>query len=142
MTKVPISGKSDSGKATLARKTAAAEAPVETFDHAGFWGKLRRVAVIAGREVIQKALWLYYAAQAPATPAWARSVVYGALAYFVLPMDAIPDFIPGVGFTDDLGALAAAIATVSMYIDDDVREKAKTRMAEWFGTPQDNSEEA
>ena len=119
-----------------------ADASVETFDHVGFWAKVRRFAVVAGREVIEKVLWLYYAAQSPATPAWARSVIYGALAYFVLPMDAIPDLIPGVGFTDDLGALAAAIAAVSMYIDDDVRHKTATRMAAWFGTASDESKEA
>lgn len=111
---------------------AASDQVPEDFDHEGFWTKVRRVATRAGREVIEKALWLYYAAQSPATPAWARSVIYGALAYFVLPMDAIPDLIPVVGFTDDLGALAAAIATVSMYIDDDVKEKAKHTMARWF----------
>lgn len=118
------------------------DSSVEAFDHGGFWAKVRRFAVVAGREVIEKALWLYYAAQAPATPAWAKSVIYGALAYFVLPMDAIPDLLPGVGFTDDLGALAAAIAAVSMYIDDDVRTKTKTRMAAWFGSANDESEEA
>ncbi len=111
---------------------AGTDKVTEDFDHEGFWTKARRVATRAGHEVIEKALWLYYAAQSPTTPAWARSVIYGALAYFVLPMDAIPDLIPVVGFTDDLGALAAAIATVSMYIDDDVREKAKNTMARWF----------
>jgi uncharacterized membrane protein YkvA (DUF1232 family) len=104
----------------------------EDFDEKSFWDKVSGYARLAGREVIEKSLWLYYAAQSPRTPKWAKSVIYGALAYFVLPVDAIPDLIPLVGFTDDLGALAAAVASVAMYIDDDVKEKTRLKMAVWF----------
>ncbi len=83
--------------------------------------------------MIEKALWLYYAAQQPNTPVWAKTVIYGALAYFVLPVDAVPDAIPVVGFTDDLGALAAALGTVSMYVTDQVKTMAAEKMKEWFG---------
>ena len=105
----------------------------DTFDESGFWNKIQRFARSAGGEVIEKALWLYYAAQSDRTPAWAKSVVYGALAYFVLPIDAIPDVIPGVGYTDDLGALTAAVATVISFIDDDVKRRASEKMKVWFG---------
>jgi uncharacterized membrane protein YkvA (DUF1232 family) len=54
------------------------------------------------------------------------------LAYFVMPLDAIPDIVPLAGYTDDLGALAAAIGSVSMYIDDDVKEQAGNRVSAWF----------
>jgi uncharacterized membrane protein YkvA (DUF1232 family) len=67
------------------------------------------------------------------TPAWAKGVIYGALGYFLLPFDAIPDIAPVVGFTDDLGALAAAIATVAVYINDNVKSKAADRIETWFG---------
>ena len=83
--------------------------------------------------MIEKALWLYYAAQQPDTPKWAKTVIYGALAYFVLPVDAVPDAIPLAGFTDDLGALAAALATVAAYVTDEVKRLAADRMREWFG---------
>lgn len=83
--------------------------------------------------MIEKALWLYYAAQQPNTPVWAKTLIYGALAYFVLPVDAVPDAIPVVGFTDDLGALAAALGTVSMYVTDQVKTMAAEKMKEWFG---------
>lgn len=104
----------------------------DDFDEQSFWNKVSGYARTAGRGVIEKSLWLYYAAQSPNTPKWAKSVIYGALAYFVLPVDAIPDLIPLVGFTDDLGALAAAVASVAMYIDDDVREAARRKMSDWF----------
>ena len=103
------------------------------FNDVSFWHKLKHFALKAGREVIEKALWLYYAAQQPDTPKWAKTVIYGALAYFVLPVDAVPDAIPLAGFTDDLGALAAALATVAAYVTDEVKRLAADRMREWFG---------
>lgn len=102
------------------------------FDDGSFWDKVKKFALKAGKEVIEKALWLYYAAQQPGTPTWAKTVIYGALAYFVLPVDAVPDAIPVAGFTDDLGALAAALGTVSMYVTDQVKQMATEKMKEWF----------
>lgn len=104
----------------------------ENFDDGSFWEKVKKYAKAAGKEVIEKALWLYYAAQEPGTPVWAKSIIYGALAYFVLPVDAIPDVIPVAGYTDDLGALAAAIGSVSMYITNDVKNKAAQKLSDWF----------
>ncbi len=97
-----------------------------------FWQKLTQQALRAGREVIEKALWLYYAAERPETPARAKSVIYGALAYFILPIDALPDFLPLAGYTDDLGVLAVAVFTISRYIDDTCKEKARLTMQKWF----------
>lgn len=103
------------------------------YTEPGFWQKIKDFALQAGREVIEKALWLYYAAQRPDTPTWAKTVIYGALAYFISPLDAIPDVTPVIGFVDDLGALAAAVATVSAYINDEVRQQASNKLADWFG---------
>lgn len=86
----------------------------------------------AGRKVIEKALLLYYADQNPQTPIWAKTTIYGALGYFIFPVDAIPDFIPG-GYVDDFGVLVAAIATVSMYITEEVKAQAKRKLRDWFG---------
>lgn len=105
----------------------------DDYSDKGFWTKVITFSKTAGREVIEKALWLYYAAQNPATPAWARSVIYGALGYFIIPLDAIADFTPIVGFADDLGVLVAAVATVTMFINREVKEKAGDKLREWFG---------
>lgn len=75
---------------------------------------------------------LYYALDNPETPAWAKTAIYGALAYFISPIDAIPDIIPVVGYSDDLGVLVAAVGTVSMYITKEVKKKAKKKASEWF----------
>lgn len=103
------------------------------FSDDGFWSKVVKYAKAAGKEVIEKALWLYYAAQNPQTPAWAKTTIYGALGYFILPIDAIPDVLPAAGYTDDLGVIAAAITAVSMYITDDVKQQAAQKARDWFG---------
>jgi uncharacterized membrane protein YkvA (DUF1232 family) len=48
-----------------------------------------------------------------------RSLVLlvGALVYFLMPIDAIPDFIPGIGFLDDAGVIAMALAAVKSEVD-------------------------
>ncbi|MBD0340646.1 MAG: DUF1232 domain-containing protein, partial [Microcoleus sp. Co-bin12] len=52
----------------------------------------------------------------------------------ISPVDTIPDILVGMGFTDDLGVLLAAIATVSVYINADTKEEAKQKMKDWFGS--------
>mgnify|MGYP003677046369 CR=1 FL=1 len=103
------------------------------FTDKAFWQKLAEHARTAGREVVEKALCLYYAARRPETPGWAKAVIISVLAYFIAPIDAIPDFTPFVGFTDDLGVFAGALAMVAMYIDDDVKSSATATAERWFG---------
>lgn len=102
------------------------------YSEHSFWSKIKDYAQKAGKEVIEKALWLYYGAQDPNTPSWAKTVMIGALGYFILPLDAIPDLAPMIGYTDDLGVLAAAIATVAMHISDDTKTKARLKLSQWF----------
>ena len=103
------------------------------FTDERFRDKLLRYAKSAGREVVERALMLYYSAQAPETPRWAKSVIYGALGYFIVPADAIPDLTPAVGYSDDLGVLFAALATVAVYVTPEIRARARAKMREWFG---------
>ncbi len=105
----------------------------EAYSEQSFWQKVKGYALKAGSEVIGRALLLYYAAQRPDTPVWAKSTIYGALGYFISMADAVPDITPIVGYTDDLGVLALAIATIAAYIDDGVREKAAAKTKQWFG---------
>ena len=105
----------------------------DAFSERGFWEKLKRYARSAGREVVEKALLLYYAAQEEKAPAWAKATIAGALGYFIVPLDAIADLTPAVGYADDLGVLVLAIAAVATYINEDVRTNAAKKMADWFG---------
>ncbi|RIH84844.1 hypothetical protein Mterra_01853 [Calidithermus terrae] len=105
----------------------------ERLNERSFWRKVNRFARRAGREVVEKALWLYYAYKRPETPAWAKRTILGALAYFILPVDAISDLLVGVGYTDDLTVLAFAVGTVATYINPAVKEQARQKVVEWFG---------
>lgn len=103
------------------------------YSESGFWAKLKRYAKTAGTEVVEKALLLYYAAQEEKAPAWAKGTIAAALGYFIVPLDAIADLTPAVGYADDLGVLALAIAAVASYINQDVRAKTAKKMLDWFG---------
>jgi uncharacterized membrane protein YkvA (DUF1232 family) len=116
-------------------KTSTAVVVVPEFEEDRLWRKLGRFARRAGRVVVERALRLFYAAQDPRTPPWARRAIYAALAYFIIPFDLIPDFIPGVGFTDDAGTLLFTLFVVSAYVDRDVKIRARQKMVEWFGEP-------
>jgi len=98
-----------------------------------FWEKVRKNALKAGAEVIEKSLCMFEALKDKDTPAWAKTLIVGALGYFISPIDAIPDITPVVGFADDLGGLAIAFATVAAHIKDEHVERAKKTMAKWFG---------
>ena len=102
------------------------------FNRNPFLKKITTIALKAGKDIIEKALQLFYAAQSPDTPAWARRIVYGALAYLVLPIDAIPDFLPVVGFTDDLAIITAALSTIAAYITPEIKDKSQAKLVQWF----------
>ena len=105
----------------------------QAYSDNSFWAKLKHYAKSAGREVVEKALLLYYAMQEEKAPAWAKATIAGALGYFIVPLDAITDLTPAVGYADDLGVLVLAIAAVSAYINDNVRAQTAQKMRDWFG---------
>ncbi len=67
-----------------------------------------------------------------------KLTIGAALGYFILPTDAVPDLTPILGFTDDLGVLIYALSQISSAITDDIRQKARLKMQEWFRTVDDN----
>src|SRR5476651_856624 len=79
-----------------------------------FWRKMRRVA--AQIPFAEDLLAAYYCAFDRATPLQVKATLVGAIAYFVLPIDAIPDVMPVLGFTDDAAVLATAIKLVADHI--------------------------
>jgi len=102
------------------------------YSEKSFWEKLKNFAIAAGREVIEKALTLYYVLQDADTPKWAKTVIIGALGYFIMPLDAIPDITPVVGYADDLGVLVSAIATVGVHVKPEHVKQAQDKIREWF----------
>lgn len=102
------------------------------YSDSGFWGKAKDHAKSAGEEVMEPALKMYYAAMDSDTPGWARMAIISALGYFIFPVDAIPDVAPIVGYADDLGVLAAAVAATAANIKDEHVKKAKETLSRWF----------
>jgi uncharacterized membrane protein YkvA (DUF1232 family) len=97
----------------------------------GFWRKLRRHA---GKvPFLEEAVAAYYCAVDRATPLKVKAVLMGALAYFVLPGDLIPDIMPVLGFTDDAAVLFAAVRAVGGAIRDEHRERARAAIAKLAG---------
>ena len=88
-----------------------------------FWIKLKRV--VAKLPFAEDLLAAYYCAFDRQTPRHVQAALLGAIAYFILPFDFIPDMLPVLGFTDDAAVLAAAIRTVASHIRPDHREAAR-----------------
>ena len=97
----------------------------------GFWRKVRR---LVGRvPFLEDAAAAYYCATDANTPVRVKAVLFTALAYFVVPVDLIPDFIATLGFTDDAAVLFAAIQTVAPHIKDGHRIQARNALRRLSG---------
>jgi uncharacterized membrane protein YkvA (DUF1232 family) len=94
----------------------------------GFWRKLKAVA----RHIpfAEDALAAYYCAFDRGTPTRVRGVLLAALAYFVVPADMMPDFVPALGFTDDAAVLAITLQLVAAHMQPQHREAAQKALAE------------
>ena len=93
----------------------------------GFWPKVGRVA--ARLPFAEDFLAAYYCASDRATPLQVRAALLGALAYFVLPFDFIPDLLPLVGYADDAAVLLTALRLVSSHVRDEHRIAAREALA-------------
>ena len=114
--------------------------PTNTFTDQSFWDKLKGGAKKAGREVVTQALILYYVFRDDDTPAKPKLVIGAALAYFIFPVDVIPDFIPAMGLTDDLSVLLFAIKQVRDHIKPEHREMAEAKLGDWFDPEDEDGE--
>jgi uncharacterized membrane protein YkvA (DUF1232 family) len=113
----------DSARAGLPATLARNERAVRD----GFWRKLLR---LAGKvPFADDAAAAYFCAVDPATPTKAKAALVAALAYFVAPVDAIPDFVAGLGYTDDATVLAMTIAIVARHITPAHRERARMALS-------------
>ncbi|MFT4704085.1 MAG: uncharacterized membrane protein YkvA (DUF1232 family) [Bradymonadia bacterium] len=95
---------------------------VEALDDRKFLSKAKK---LAGRvSFVRHAVAMWHTMRDDETPVAAKGVIVGALLYFVLPIDLIPDFMAGLGFTDDAAVIAIALKTVSSYLRPHHYEKA------------------
>ena len=89
----------------------------EYYSNESFMDKVSRCAAMAGREVLLKAFQLYYVLGKPDVPVWAKGTIMGAIGYFILPADIVPDILPAV----------------SMYVDDEVTANAEKKVNQLLG---------
>jgi uncharacterized membrane protein YkvA (DUF1232 family) len=99
---------------------------LEPADEPRLWRKLVRVVARIGFADQLVAAW--YCAKDPATPRHVRAVLLGALGYFLLPTDMVPDLVAGIGFTDDASVIAAVVTIFAQHITREHREAARQRL--------------
>jgi uncharacterized membrane protein YkvA (DUF1232 family) len=99
----------------------------------GFWAKAKRVA--AGLPFAEDLLAAYFCAFDRETPRHVQAALIGALAYFVLPFDIIPDMLPLLGFTDDAAVLATAMRMVATHIRPEHRAAARQAIERGLAEP-------
>jgi uncharacterized membrane protein YkvA (DUF1232 family) len=99
----------------------------------GFWRKARRT--LGKVPFTEDAVAAFHCALDSATPMPIRATLLGALAYFVMPFDAIPDFILGLGYTDDAAILIAAFTAARVHITEAHREKARAWLLKAQASP-------
>lgn len=102
------------------------------YSDKGLLDKIGKTFKKAGRKVIYYVLLLFYVLKDENTPTQHKMIILGALGYFILPMDLIPDFIPIAGFTDDATALISCLRSVYKNTTPEVRERAIKKLNEWF----------
>ena len=103
------------------------------YNESSFWNKVLSMAKKAGLKLIYLALLLYYTLESRNVSKTDKAIIIGALGYFILPFDVIPDYIPFIGYTDDMTILYYAYKRVKTNINDHIREKAKNKLDSLFG---------
>lgn len=102
------------------------------YSEDSFWKKMKGFAGKAGIKVVYLALLLYYMLVDEAVELKSKLTIVAALGYFIFPFDLIPDFLPIIGFTDDLSVLMIATSIVKRNINETHRLKARKTMEQWF----------
>ncbi|MDO4935531.1 MAG: DUF1232 domain-containing protein [Phascolarctobacterium sp.] len=110
----------------------ASKEDINSFNENELWGLLQESAKSIGRELVYKTLQLWYVMQKPTLSIRYKAIIVGALLYLICPVDAIPDFVPLYGWSDDAMVIITAISAVVGEIDDKVNQKAEEKCNEIF----------
>lgn len=103
------------------------------YSEKGLISKLGSTAKKAGLKVVYAALLLYYVLDDPNVTMADKAKIYGALGYFILPVDLIPDFVPMAGYGDDFTALMWALHSVWKNVTPEMKQRARRKLSTWFG---------
>jgi uncharacterized membrane protein YkvA (DUF1232 family) len=102
------------------------------FSQTDFVDKIARIAKRAGAKLVYAALILYYTLQSDKISTKDKAIIIGALGYLISPLDVVPDAIPIAGLSDDLAVLIYVLNRIWGDVSEDVKAKAKAKLATWF----------
>ena len=101
------------------------------FSDSGFRKKVNTLPYSAGSKVLRQAVTLYVLLKDADVPKWVKASIVGSLGYFIFPFDLIPDFVPVVGYLDDLGLMAALVRQLYVYTTPAIQERVEALIPEW-----------
>ncbi len=103
------------------------------YTEESLWKKIRQFSKSAGVTVVYAVLLLFFIMKDKDVGVKSKISIAAALGYFILPTDAIFDFTPLIGYSDDLGVLLFALGQISSNITPEIKEKARKKLSNWFG---------
>lgn len=109
------------------------------YSYKKLFKKIKRYSRSAGIKIVYTVLLLFYTLQKPEMSIKEKAMIISALGYFIFPLDALPDFIPIAGYSDDFATLMYVIFKISSHIDDGVKSKAKAKLKTWFKNTDEKS---
>ncbi|MDR1763988.1 MAG: DUF1232 domain-containing protein [Dysgonamonadaceae bacterium] len=108
------------------------------YDENRFWAKIRKIAQKAGQKALEPFMLLYYTLKDGNVSLKNKAYIVGALGYFILPTDLLPDFIAGLGYTDDMAVAYLLIRHLKSSITPEIREKTDKKLKEITGNGDSN----
>ena len=114
----------------------------DKYSNEGFTDKISRIAKRSGAKLVYAALILYYTLQSDKVSVKDKAIILGALGYLISPLDVVPDAIPIAGLGDDLAVLMYVIHKVWSEVSDDVKAKARGKLAKWFDEDEQRAADA
>ncbi len=110
----------------------AIEGKSKYYSDGKFLEKAKKYGTSIGFKALHAAVVLFYTLKDPSLPKQDRMIILGALGYLIFPADLIPDFIPVVGFADDITIIVAAVGKVINSVSDESKVKAHQQLKAWF----------
>lgn len=103
---------------------------------AKFLEKMKEFGLQTGKMLVEEAFSLWYVMHESTVPTQAKLIVGGALAYWIFPVEMIPDILPAVGFTDDFAIIESALANITMCVTPEIKARANQQTEALFGGKQ------
>ncbi len=109
------------------------------YNEEKFLDKLKSLVFKLGEELVVRILMLYFLLITGKVPLRIRLLIVAALGYFVLPTDLVSDFIPALGFSDDIAFLTYTFNQASHYADETIKKKAEQKLKSWLSAKENKS---